>query len=83
MPIREGGVTHFEIIRPEWSPTKWKGKKHFAARINMQPVYTHRELPGSLLQRAELRDFPVIAGTRDTPFGEEVVWLKRADEEVA
>lgn len=79
MPIHEGGVTHFDIVRPEWSRTRWKGQKHFVARISGQPVYTHRELPGSLLQRAELQDFPVIAGTRETPTGWEIVWVRRRD----
>jgi hypothetical protein len=81
MPIRQGGVTHFEIVQPEWSRTQWKGRKHFAARIDLQPVYTNRELVGSLMQRAELQDFAVIAGTRDTPTGEEIVWLRRVESE--
>jgi hypothetical protein len=81
VPIRQGGVTGFEIVQPEWSPTVWKGRKHFRARIDGQAVYTHRELEGSLLQRAELQAFPIIAGTRDTPTGEAIVWIRRIEQE--
>lgn len=83
MPIREGTVSHFVTHQPDWSPSRWKGRKRFEARIAHQPVYTYDELKGSLLCRAEQQDFPVKAGTRETTTGLEVVWLTRVEMERA